>query len=306
MKKETKKDSLFGKIISKDEAIKVIKSSFIGLLIISIIQIILGFYFDSLSIVIDGIIFLILAVLVKKFKSRISAIILLILSLITLVSNFIFEDGGSKVLSFILIYLGIRIVQATFKYNQKEKDGDIDVNTNKNTIDNNNSDNDSEKKEDKENEDTIFFKKNVLNWEFIEINGGILPLQDHNVGMISINNERKTVEIELRQVSTKSVNEKGTWYQVPYYGFGHMFCENINYKIVNTDINGPVFILTNDKKNPKKLKLMLNHNRKGIEILCDKISILDFNEVQLDDIQEYTNIENGCKIGKFFTIKNSN
>ena len=48
---------------------------------------------------------------------------------------------------------------------------------------------------------------------------------------------------------------------------------------------------------------MLNHNRQGIEIVCDKVSMIDFEDVNIE-IDDFRDIDIGCKIGKYFEITN--
>jgi hypothetical protein len=163
--------------------------------------------------------------------------------------------------------------------------------------------NDSEDKvENSSDEDTAFFKKRVYNWQIIEENGGTLPILPINIGTISINDKNKTINVEIRQTATKGLKEGDAWYQVPYYGIGHLLCENSEYKQVDTDINGAVFLLFADKDNPNKIKVMANHNRQAIEILCDKASILDFIEKRVG-VEEFRDIDTGSKWGKYFAIE---
>lgn len=126
-------------------------------------------------------------------------------------------------------------------------------------------------------------------------------MQGWQIGQILINEKSKEAKIEIRQTDTRDINEKGGWYHVPYYGFGHLLCKNIEYKKIDTDINGGVFLLFQDKNNPNKIKLMLNHNRQGIEIVCDKVSVTDFKDIDVE-IEEFREINIGSKIGRFFKI----
>lgn len=155
----------------------------------------------------------------------------------------------------------------------------------------------------KDEEDANFFKTNVSNFEIFEKNGGTLPLKGWQAGRIILNDKKKTAIIEIRQTGDRDIEENGAWYHVPYYGLGHVLCENIEYKKVITDINGGVFLLFQDKNNPSKIKIMLNHNRQGIEVVCDKVRVLDFEDVKIK-IDDFKDVDIGCKIGRFFKIKN--
>lgn len=152
-------------------------------------------------------------------------------------------------------------------------------------------------------EDAIFFKTNVANFEIFEKNGGKLPIRGWQAGKIILNDKNKTAKIEIRQTGDRDIEENGAWYHVPYYGLGHILCENVEYKKITTDINGGVFLLFQDKNNPNKIKIMLNHNRQGIEIVCDKVSMIDFEDVNIE-IDDFKDIDIGCKIGKYFEITN--
>lgn len=150
--------------------------------------------------------------------------------------------------------------------------------------------------------DLDFFKSKVSNWQIIEKNGGSLPISATSIGEIIINDKNKTIKIEIRQTAIKGLKEADAWYQVPYYGLGHLLCENVEYKKVDTDINGAVFLVFADK-NSDKIKIMANHNRQAIEILCDKASVLDFIEQKIG-IEEFKDVDTGNKWGKYFSIKN--
>jgi len=155
---------------------------------------------------------------------------------------------------------------------------------------------------DSSDKEVDFFKEKVSNWQIIEENGGTLPISAINIGAISINDKNKTINIEIRQTATKGLKEGDAWYQVPYYGIGHLLCENSEYKRVDTDINGAVFLLFADKDDPNKIKVMANHNRQAIEILCNKASMLDFTEKRVG-IEKFKDIDTGSKWGKYFAIE---
>jgi hypothetical protein len=122
MEQTTKKNVWYGKIETKEDAKKVIKHSSNAFLVLAVVQIVLGFIADAASII-DGIVYLILALLLKKFNSRVVAIILLSLSLvsavITGISKFAGSTGGQNILWALAIALiSIRAVKATFAYNK--------------------------------------------------------------------------------------------------------------------------------------------------------------------------------------------
>ena len=122
MEQANKKNAWYGKIETKEDAIKVIKDSSNGFLLLSAIQMALGFII-GIETVIDGVIYLILALLLRKFNSRVVAIILLLLSLVSIVVTGMNKLGGGAggrnvLLSLIVTWVSIRAIQATFVYNR--------------------------------------------------------------------------------------------------------------------------------------------------------------------------------------------
>ncbi|MGI6378932.1 MAG: hypothetical protein ACOX0H_02940 [Patescibacteria group bacterium] len=152
---------------------------------------------------------------------------------------------------------------------------------------------------EKEEKEANFFRDNVLNSEIITKNKGSLPIKSYQVGNIIIDKEKKTAQIEIRQAETIGKQEQGAWYHVPFYAVGHFICKNIEYKIGETNINGGVFSISRQEN---KLKLFLNHNRQGVEIICEEIEALDFKEQKMN-IKDFQDIEMGMKWGKYFSIK---
>ncbi len=166
-----------------------------------------------------------------------------------------------------------------------------------------------------------FFEKNVSNTELIIKNNGHLGIESGEIGTISINEKAKTIKIEIKQIAIKCIREDGAIYQVPIYGTGHLLCENAEYKIIESKYGDAVYMtddknnperltaygkkitLCEDAKNPERLSLTIINNLLGIKIICDKISVADFNKVKIDDIERYKELENGISYGKFFSIQ---
>ncbi len=116
---QTKKNTLFGKIETKEEALKIIKDSSNGFYFLSALEIIAGYFVIGISAIIDGIIFAICAFLLRKFNSKVVAIILLLISAMSLittgVNKFSNGSGGQNIfLAVIVVWISIRAVQATF------------------------------------------------------------------------------------------------------------------------------------------------------------------------------------------------
>lgn len=109
----------FDKIETKDEALKIIKNTSNGFYFLAVLNIILGYFIVGISAIIDGVILAIMAFLLRKFNSKIAAIILLLLSIVGLIVTVTNKISGSTggqnlVLAVIMIWLSIRAIQATF------------------------------------------------------------------------------------------------------------------------------------------------------------------------------------------------
>jgi hypothetical protein len=156
-----------------------------------------------------------------------------------------------------------------------------------------------EKQAQKDIKEAEFFENNILNSEIITNNKGSLPIKGYQIGNISIDKEKKIAQIEIKQAEIIGTKKQGAWYQVPFYAIGYLICKNIEYKIGETDINGAVFLFS---KQEKKLKLLLNNNRQGVEIICEEIKVLDFKEQKIG-IKDFQNIHTGMKWGKYFNIR---
>lgn len=114
-----KKNRLFGKIETWEDAIKVIKDVSNAFYFLAALQMVLGYFIIGAATIIDGVVFAACAFLLRKFHSRIVAVILLLLSIGTLVATvlnkFGTSTGGKNVfLAVITIWVSIRAIQATF------------------------------------------------------------------------------------------------------------------------------------------------------------------------------------------------
>lgn len=118
--KPKKKNPWFGKIESREDALKVIKDSSNAFYVIAAIQAGIGVFLAP-SMILDGVIYAVLGFLLRKFNSRIVAVLLLLFSALAVfatVSNQFGRDGtgGSNiVLAVIILWAAVRAVQATFK-----------------------------------------------------------------------------------------------------------------------------------------------------------------------------------------------
>ena len=114
-----KKNTWFGKIETRDEAIKVIKDASNGFYFLAALQIVLGYFIMGALAIVDGVIFAVCAFLLRKFNSRVVAVILLLLSVAGLVVTGMNKFGGGSggqnlFLAVIMIWVSIRAIQATF------------------------------------------------------------------------------------------------------------------------------------------------------------------------------------------------
>lgn len=114
-----KKNAWYGKIETKDEALKVIKDASNGFYFLAALQIVLGYFIMGTEAIIDGVLFAVCAFLLRRFNSRVVAVILLLLSIGGLVVTAINKFGGGTggrniILAVIMIWTSIRAIQATF------------------------------------------------------------------------------------------------------------------------------------------------------------------------------------------------
>jgi hypothetical protein len=120
MEEIKKKSSMFAKIESRDDALKVIKDASIGFFFIAVLQAGLGFFIAP-SLMIDAVLYAILAGVLLKWKSRIAAVLLLLLAGGALVMTFLnmigaTAMGGSNIiLGLVILWAAVRAVEATFR-----------------------------------------------------------------------------------------------------------------------------------------------------------------------------------------------
>ena len=130
--KPPKKNAWFGKIETKEEAIKVIKNSSNGFYFLAALQIVIGYFLLGLPAIIDGVMFGVLAFLLRQFRSMVVAVLLLLLSVggvvVTAMNQFGGGTGGrNTILALIIIWVSVRAMQATFKLHKLEKNGGVPV-----------------------------------------------------------------------------------------------------------------------------------------------------------------------------------
>jgi len=124
MEEKKKKAGLFTKIEGKDDALKTIKDSSMGFFFIAALQAVLG-YFIAPSLIIDAVLYAVLAGILLKWKSRVAAVLLLLLGGAALVMTVLnkagvtAEGGNNIILALIIFWAAIRAVEATFKLRGK-------------------------------------------------------------------------------------------------------------------------------------------------------------------------------------------
>jgi hypothetical protein len=128
----TKRDPwmLFRPISDAESCRKVLKEVSVSFYVLAAIQAIVGALVMP-GMIVDGILLAVLAVLVQTIKSRVAAILLLLLTSVMLVTTGmtvlgIAEMGGKNVwLALIAAWCGIKAVEATFKYHSKYKTSEV-------------------------------------------------------------------------------------------------------------------------------------------------------------------------------------
>jgi hypothetical protein len=117
---EKKKSGLFSKINSREDAFKMVQDASYGFYFIAVLQGGIG-YFIQKSMIIDGVLYAVLAIFLHKFRSRVAAILLFLMTSISLVVTFINKIGASKqgggniILAIIILIVSVRAIEATFR-----------------------------------------------------------------------------------------------------------------------------------------------------------------------------------------------
>ncbi len=118
--------NLFSKIQDIDDAQKMTKDAAYGFYTLAALQGGIGFFIAP-ALLIDAAIIAILAFFLHKFKSRIAAILLFLLSSLMIFSTFQNKFGGggeggnNVILALIAFGIGVRAIEAAFKYQKYKK-----------------------------------------------------------------------------------------------------------------------------------------------------------------------------------------
>jgi hypothetical protein len=114
------KDSLLSRISSREDALKIVKDVSTGFLIIAAIQVALSFVL-GFSMIFDAVIYIVGGLVLRRFQSRIAAVVLLLLATagagVTAANLAGAKLGGGHniFLALVLLLAAIRAVEATFK-----------------------------------------------------------------------------------------------------------------------------------------------------------------------------------------------
>jgi hypothetical protein len=117
---EAKKKGMFSKIDSREDALKVVKSSSTAFFVVAALQVAFSFVIGY-SVLIDAAIYVICGFFLRRFCSRAAAVILLLVAILAVgvtFANKMGEDlggGNNIILSLIVLWAAIRAVEATFK-----------------------------------------------------------------------------------------------------------------------------------------------------------------------------------------------
>ena len=118
--------ALFRPISDAESCYKTLKDVSIGFYVLAALQAVVGAFLAP-SMIIDGLLIAGLAVLVQTIKSRIAAILLLLLTAVMLVTTLmtflgVAQLGGKNLwLALIATWCGVKAVEATFKYHSRYK-----------------------------------------------------------------------------------------------------------------------------------------------------------------------------------------
>jgi hypothetical protein len=117
---QEKKKGWFSRIESREEALEAIKEVSVGVFVIAGLQSALSFFF-GLSTLFDAVIYAAGGFFLRRFNSRIAAVVLLLLALagaVVTIANRLganLASGKNVFLALILLVLSARAVEATFK-----------------------------------------------------------------------------------------------------------------------------------------------------------------------------------------------
>jgi hypothetical protein len=117
----------FAKLTSKEEALSLVKNASIGFWAIAGIQGLIGVFYMP-SVIADAVVMAVLAAILFRWRSRVAAVLLLLMSTlilaVTILNKVGMTDQGGRniVLAVIFFWAAVRAVEATFKLHGRFKD----------------------------------------------------------------------------------------------------------------------------------------------------------------------------------------
>jgi hypothetical protein len=124
---EKKKSSMFAKIESREDAQKMVRDASYAFYFMAVLQGVIGCFILK-SMVVDGVLYAILAFFLHKFSSRIAAVLLFLMTFISFAvtimnkigaSN---QGGGNIILAIIVLIISVRAIEGTLKLRGKFKE----------------------------------------------------------------------------------------------------------------------------------------------------------------------------------------
>lgn len=115
---------IFARIRQEEDAIKVVGAASLAFFIAGGLFMILSYWY-GMELLVDGLAYVVLGFLLRQFRSRMIAILLLLLAVVTalmalgIFSGRGFSGGLNIILAAIVVWVGIRAVEATFKLRGK-------------------------------------------------------------------------------------------------------------------------------------------------------------------------------------------
>jgi len=122
----SKKGLWFGKIETKEDALKTIKNSSNGFYLLAALQIFVGYFILGIPMILDGMIYAVLSFFLRQYKSIVASVFLVLVSVgafvVTAINQFSGGLGGKNTfLAIVMVWASIRALQATVKLYKLEK-----------------------------------------------------------------------------------------------------------------------------------------------------------------------------------------
>ena len=127
MSTQSSKSSLFGKIETREAALKTLRDAAYVCFFLAALMLIFVFVFHQTSAVVDAVIYLVLGALLHFLRSRVAAVVFALVSLGSLgvtVANMAgasLPGGRNIILAVIVVFASVRAVEASFKLHGRFK-----------------------------------------------------------------------------------------------------------------------------------------------------------------------------------------